>query len=259
MANSAALARKIDRAESIMGTLRANPGKEVSIDEIMRYYNVCRNTALSTVNFIIGQDSNFVRAKGSNLSYVGKIQPAYERYSPAKTNEGYNDPTAAAVIRKEEKVVNFESEVKPKPGDVWKVKCQVGADELYVVLAVNEEEAYATCIKYVPKEKNFADYENSAKKLFSKPIKYFIEKTWGIPLSELTKIKGMVGAYLGIESVERVVEVEKIVTKEIPVEVPVAVASDDSGKIYSQEDMDLALLKQKAEIYETCFLAMATR
>ena len=258
MANSAATARKIDRAESIMGTLRANPGKEVSIDEIMRYYNVCRNTAINTVNFIMDQDSNFIRAKGSNLSYVGKIQPAYDRYSASKTNEGYNDPTAAAVIRKEEKVVSFESDVKPKPGDVWKVKCQVGADELYVVLAVNEEEAYATCIRYIPKEKNFADYENSAKKLFSKPVKYFIEKTWGIPLSELTKIKEMVGAYLGIEPVKKVVE--KIVTKEIPVEVPVTVASDeDSGKIYTQEDMDLALLKQKAEIYETCFLAMATR
>lgn len=233
--------------------IKDNPNKPLKYTFISSMFDVglvaIRNDccALSEV------DNNFILSRGA----VMYIPPT--RYSDKKNDEGYNDPTAAAAIGSvEPKVIkmNAENVRGPKPGDVWNVKCASGDVHKFLVIAVNEDRDYVTCVAY---EAEHNDMIESCKKLYSKPVKYFVERTWGTPLSLLTEYKNAIRDYLGIDPEDKVVE--KIVEKEVPVEVPVPEVRVSepvsSGRLYTQEELDMEIIKMRAEVYKECLYLMA--
>ena len=180
------------------------------------------------------------------------------KYSGNRNDEGYADPTASSAIGSTLSQ-NTSGFVTPKAGDVWDVRCSTGKTEKYVVMAINDEEEYATCIKYYPEAE---DMKKSCKKIYSKPLKYFEERTWGTPLSQLTKYKNLIRDYLGIDPEvkvqEKIVEKVKIEKVEVPVDIPVAQEGRvecTSDKIYTQSDMH----RMRAGIYKECLYIMAGR
>ena len=176
------------------------------------------------------------------------------RYSGNRNDEGYADPTASSAIGNTPSQ-NASGFVTPKAGDVWDVRCSTGKTEKYIIIAINDEDEYATCIKYCPEAE---DMKKSCKKIYSKPLKYFEERTWGTPLSQLTKYKNMIRDYLGIDAEVRVEEKIKIERVEVPVEIPVVqegCVECTSDKIYTQADMD----RTRADIYKECLYLMAGR
>lgn len=161
---------------------------------------------------------------------------------------GYVDPTASKAIenvepKKPVKIVKTVAD--PAPGQVWDVKSSNGSVEKYIVLAVDYIEDFCICTPYVNTEDAYMGW---CHKIYYKPVRYFVERTWNIPLSALTDIRNELRNFLGIEPEERLIEVK----------IPEKVSADPS-KIYSEEDMEMALTRQKAEIYEECFKMMCSR
>jgi len=182
------------------------------------------------------------------------------KYSGNRNDEGYADPTGSSAIGSTPPQ-NASGFVTPKAGDVWDVKCASGGIGKFLVLAVNElidGRDYVTCVEYKPEHEMMLE---SCKKLYCKPAKYFIERVWGTPLSLLTEYKNVIRSYLDIDPEEKVVEkivevpVEKIVeVPEVRVAEPVT-----SGKLYTQEELDMEIVKMRADIYKECLYLMAGR
>lgn len=244
------------RRELVHNHLISNPDKPMKFNELTSLFEVSDWTMRKDIAAIAEEDASINFLRGA----VVYVPPT--RYSGNKNEEGYSDPTASAVVSKVTggTPTSENTFIPPRVGDVWDVKCSSGDIEKYIVLAINEEDSYATCILYYPEED---EMERSCKKLFSKPIRYFKEKCWGTPLSQLTKYKNLVRDYLEIDPEEKIVE--KVIEKkiEIPVEVPVPevhVAEPvSSGKLYTQEELDMEIIKMRAEIYKECLYLMAGR
>lgn len=252
MANCKAMKTKIERQNQILTTLKNNPGKSVTTKSLQDILGVNYSTLWEDLKALKKIDNNIVRTRGA-VAYNGAIVTVLkpERYSDNMNNEGYNDPTASDAIKTTEfKVINKSV---PKPNEVWNVQSQtVKGGELYFVLAVDPDEEYATCIKYVPS----IEASDISIKIFSKPLKYFTNRSWGMPLSYVTTIKERLASYLGInlsvvvEKVEVPVEVEKIVEKEVE--------KAGVGE-YTKVEVDALLDKQRADIYEECFKLLAKK
>ena len=252
------------RQELIKQHLMKTPYMSVGYKDLSTLFDVNADTIRRNCTDMAETDNTIRLSRGA----VFYVPPT--RYSDKRTEEGYSDPTAFAAINNIEKpikeIASYEEVKMPKPGDVWDVKCASGNVEKYIVIAVNEDDEYATCIQYFPED---ADMESSCKKIYSKPIKYFRSRTWGTPLSQLTKYKSMIRDYLEIDAEEKVVEkvvevpVEKIVEKvvEVPVEIPEWNIGEPvtSGKLYTQEELDMEIIKMRAEIYKECMYLMAGR
>lgn len=250
------------RRELVHNHLISNPDKPMKFNELTSLFEVSDWTMRKDIAAIAEEDASINFLRGA----VVYVPPT--RYSGNKNEEGYSDPTAAAAIESvEPKVIktNAENVRGPKPGDVWDVKCASGGTGKFLVLAVNEindGRVYVTCVEYKPEHEMMLE---SCKKLYCKPAKYFVERTWGTPLSLLTEYKNVIRDYLEIDPEEKVVEkvvevpVEKIVEK--VVEVPeVQVAEPvSSGKLYTQEELDMEIVKMRAEIYKECLYLMAGR
>ena len=254
------------RYELIKQHLMMTPNKPVKYADLSGLFDVSKETIRVNCQVMAASDSTISFIKGAVL-YVPPIEPVAEnRYSDNKTEEGYIDPTAyAAMVNlegkgKKEPDMQENIETIPHAGDVWDVRCSSGVIEKHVVIAVNEIDGYATCIKYCPEEE---DMDRSCTKLYSKPLRYFMSRTWGTPLSQLTRYKNLIRDYLDIDPEEKIVE--KVIEKkiEVPVEVPVPevrVAEPvTSGKLYTQEELDMEIIKMRAEIYKECMYLMAGR
>lgn len=191
-----------------------------------------------------------------------------DKYPFPKNSEGYNDYTAASVAKKTDNIRGAFV-----PGDIWEVDTKGGVRRKYLVLA-----SYKGAVTCVPvKERNSWDYNPvycspvsmvnnefvDLRFMVTRGSAYFLEKLY--EAKNYDAIKTKLSFLLGIEPVERVVEkevirkvpvekevikevpVEKIVEKEVIKEVPVEKGVDS---------IDIALTKQKAEIYESLTWAM---
>lgn len=197
--------------------------------------------------------------------------PTEDRYKFPKNDEGYNDFTASSVVQKTDNVKGMFN-----AGDIWEVDIPKGGTRKYLVLA-SYRSGVVTCVPVRKKSECDSDYNpvyctavdfatNSyvdLRYVVTKLGRYFFEKTG--EAKNIKAIKTKIGFLFGIEPVERVVEkevirkvpvekevikevpVEKIVEKEVIKEVPVEKGVDS---------IDIALTKQKAEIYESLTWAM---
>lgn len=182
-----------------------------------------------------------------------------DRYSYKKTDEGYSDPTAAAVIKSMDSI--YGSKV---PGSVWSVSMANGKVEEYLVLSdfrdrcsclmllgdeVNYNPVYCVCVDL--QRKKYVD----VRLISSKPARYFLQ--YEFEIKNLNAVQEKIQKIFKMPVQEKTVEVEKIVEKkvEVPVEViktvevqvPVPVEIDRDKTV---DAVDTALLRQKADIYE---------
>lgn len=193
-----------------------------------------------------------------------------DRYKFPKNGEGYNDFTASSVVQKTDNIKGMFN-----AGDIWEVDIPKGGTRKYLVLASYKYSV--TCVPVRTRSECDSDYNpvccvpvdfatNSyvdLRYIVTKIGRYFLEKTG--EAKNFKAVKTKLSFLLGIEPVERVVEkevirkvpvekevikevpVEKIVEKEVIKEVPVEKGVDS---------VDIALTKQKAEIYESLTWAM---
>ena len=184
-----------------------------------------------------------------------------ERYSYKKTDEGYSDPTAAAVIKSMDNI--YGSKV---PGSVWSVSSASGKVEEYLILsdfrdccsclmlltdkaqwnpvycvAVDfKTDSYVDVRRICPKpSRYFLQYEFEIKNL--EAVQRRINKIFRFPVQEKT-----VEVPVPVE-IEKKVEVPVEVIKTVEVKVPVPVEVDRDKTV---DAVDTALLRQKADIYE---------
>ena len=242
-----------NRRTSIKDKLEKNPGVMFSYDQIMDEFGLSYYMLRTDIQSIKEADPKIVMDNGKiyydtdDAPIIHEVKKP-ERYGPMQNTDGLSDPTACLAIRsvdtKEEKGMIF-----PKSGDVWPVKrANTQETELYTILAVNKEKQTATCIKYSKDEL----VDTCDISLFTKPLKYFVgtNRSWSMPLSYVTRVKERIGAFLDIPAIVEIKEVEKVVEK------PVVKNKVETG-LFTQAEVDLMLMKQKAEIYEECFRAIA--
>ena len=261
MANCYKTKEKEERRNKLYSFLKKNPGKEFSWKQLSPILNVKYNALNRDMDALVSEYDDISRTS-VGIMYNGEIvtmstDKKTDRYPVTKNSEGYHDPTAAATLIKEEKAEKKESEkntkTDPKAGEVWHVARSDGKDDdILMVLAVDKEKGFATCCPYCAKSVSVPSEFN---RLFTKPLKYFKLKAWGMPLSAITETRNALRDYLQIDP--ELIEVEKIVEK--PVEVVKEVPASSSDKLYSQLEMDAAIAKCKAEVYEECFKALAKR
>ena len=189
-----------------------------------------------------------------------------DRYSVNKNDEGYSDPTAAAVIKSMDNI--YGSKV---PGSVWSVSSANGKVEEYLILSdfrdrcsclmlLNDKTQWnpVYCVAVDFKTDSYVD----VRCICPKPSRYFLQ--YEFEIKNLEAVQNRINKIFRLPVLEKTVEVsvpvevEKIVEKkvEVPVEViktvevqvPVPVAIDDRDK--TVDAVDTALLRQKADIYE---------
>ena len=205
---------------------------------------------------------NGKHGKGAKWSWVNGVEDGH-KYSVKKTEEGYNDPTAAAVITKLDNDIYGEF----TPGDVWWVSAANGTTEKYLV--IQSFAGCTTCLQVISRDRcNYNPVIHACvnmqynevvdcRRLLSKPSRYFLEKDASYSVTNFDEIRRKIVSLNKLDVtleddikvkekiVEKKVEVPVEVIKEVPVEkrveVPVALPSDDT---------ELALAKQRADIYE---------
>ena len=221
-------------------------------------------------------------------------KPEPERYPVHKNDEGYNDPTAAGVLKSMDGCLD---EGPFKPGDVWKVDFAKGfggnGSEEYKFLILKGFNNTVSCLK-IHKLESTETYNPvihapismqtkeivDCRRVVAKPAKFFLEKDESYCVTNFEAIKRKIALLLDISleiPVEKVVEkkvevpvvkeVEKEVIKEVPVEkivekeVPVVKEVEKRVEVpvptfLPSDEMELALTKQKADIYERITWAM---
>ena len=177
-----------------------------------------------------------------------------DRYSFNKNDEGYNDPTAAAVIKSCDDIYGPK-----KKGEVWTVSSANGSVEQYLVMCdfkecasclmlYTNQELYNPlfCVVIDFKTKSFVDVRRTC----PKPTKYFLQFEFDCVNFEAVQRK--LSSVFGLPAIEKTVEV----VREVPVEKIVEVEKEVIKEVPAEntiEPVEIALLRQRAEIYEKCF------
>lgn len=187
-----------------------------------------------------------------------------ERYPDTHNHEGYPDPTMAKAMR------NAMSDYTP--GEVWVYKDYNGEEKLYLILGsikgsvtglmVNEIDGWFDEQEDVSISVKGKLYYVEPCRILSKPSRILNRSRDTISDLEMTAIRKKIAEFLGVQTKERIVEVEKIVEKEVkvPVEVvktvetPVVIDRDDPMVPKLKAELELA--KQAADIWEKAFYAV---
>lgn len=251
------IATKEERLDYIVEAIKDGSFNNDNISEL---FGVSKNTIkvdLHELSLAYPQiKHNGKRGSGSKWTWVDNVEDGH-KYSVKKTEEGYNDPTAAAAI------TNIDNDIYGEftPGDVWWVSASNGTTEKYLV--IQSFAGCVTCLQVISRDRcNYNPVIHACvnmqynevvdcRRLLSKPSRYFLEKDENYHVTNFDIIKHIIANLNGLctEPIETKVEVPVEVIKEVPVEkivekrveVPVAVPSDDT---------ELALAKQRADIYE---------
>ena len=251
------------RRNDILFKLTSNPGVIFSCRELKDEFNLSDNTFYHDMEVLKKANTYIVMNAGKVFYDIPKkVRPIIhevkkpERYSGMKGNNGLQDPTAQIAIKNAEPAA--KEMIFPRPGDVWLTTKSVGKPdtEHYTVLAVNKDKQTATCIKYSAD----GNADTCDISLYTKPLKYFVgnERVWGMPGSYVNRVLERIGEFLDIpvREVEKTVEVVKEVPVEVVKEVPATV---DTTGMLTQDEVDLLLAQQRAEIYEECFKLVTKR
>lgn len=198
-----------------------------------------------------------VHPKGSGKVYWTGVEEVktFDRYPLTKNGEGYPDPTAAPTLMDDtttEVIVEkaMENKTTVAAGDIWEVNCSKGGTEKYIVLGVDEEEGFATCIMLSRQPSNW-------KRLYTKPLKYFVKAIGFADKDEFNAMLTAISQHLGIQPVKE--ETETITVKFDTVAEPVEKESEPkkeekgTDKLYSLIDLELVLARQRADIYQHVF------
>ena len=270
MANCLKTREKEERRDRLYSTLTKNPGKNYSTKDIMNMLSVGIGCASRDMEAVAERDANIVKTRGfvtyimpeeTNRQSVHDIffakveREGMDRYSANRNHEGYHDPTASAILKKEAKEEKMANRTYMSTdfniGEVWNVRISSSDKcEQVIILGVNH---YEDTVTVCPYDTSACRYYL---KISTKPTKYFKDKVCGLPLSMVTNIKNKLTRYFGIEpEVKEVikevpVEVEKVVEKEVPMK---------TDKEFSQDEVDLMMSQQRAEIYEECFKLVAKK
>lgn len=255
---------------------RKDISEETGLTEanVSYHLHILRNEQDPDINFGWGKYS-WKGNEGEKQTEVNAKTEKPERYSVHKNDEGYNDPTTAGVIKS---IDGCLDEGPFKPGDVWKVDFGNGSEE-YRFLILKGFDKSVSCLKihkletaesYNPvihapvsmQRKEIVD----CRRVVAKPARYFLEKDESYCVTNLDAIKRKIALLLDI-SIEVPVEVEKVIEKPVEVikevekrvEVPVEVIKEVEKPVampLPSDEMELALAKQKADIYERITWAM---
>lgn len=168
-----------------------------------------------------------------------------------RNTEGYSDPTAALAIKEVDKTM-----LSLKPGTI--VEHRTSNGDTYDFLVLNSYgdnvtgfrlcEAWASSSSHPYSMKIgsiFKNYFIDLSRLVTVPVKFLSHSDEKLA-TNLEDIKKGVAAYLGI--VGETVEVEKIVEKEVQVEV-------DNSEEKRELESRIALLEAKIEVYKEAFAA----
>lgn len=253
--------RREERFDLILDSLKAGTFKVKDIAEAaqvnrnqitkdlkdlqLMYPEIKHTGSFGTTSKWIWEESDKTRAEKS------------DRYPDHKNDEGYADPTASAAIKNVTDIYGDK-----KPGEVWSVMSSNNKIEQYLVITdfINCCSAMKVCDQYQDSLYNpaYCVIIDLQKKLFvdvrrivSKPSKYFLQKDFEIknyPAVEKKHIEVM-DFNIPAKTVEVVKEVPVEVIKEVPVVKEIPVVKEVPVE-KSVEPIDVALLRQKAEIYE---------
>lgn len=150
-----------------------------------------------------------------------------------RNKEGYYDPTAYIALNNVQK-----GEIMNRTGEIWEVNM---GDKYYKAIVVADDGNIATIIKLVNEDTNNSDF--SIRKnfgcsrmlmfVFTQNMVQFIRKMTD---EEFQEVKSKVATSLGIhaQTVEKIVEVEKVVEKEVG----------------STSDVELERTKAQLEVYK---------
>lgn len=228
---------------------------------------------------IIMEQSDSIIASGTGKLRVYSFNPTKALYSEVKNPEGYKDSTAGKAIANVMRSSSMSKGTYPMRqqfGDVWQFGHPNGSQEgMLVISAMNGS---VICVPVYPTRQGYMDdnatisWMDEDNKLHyvhlmniqSRAERDLKRKLFTIPKVAQDKISKGVSDILGIKPdvVEKVVTkeipvekiVEKVVTKEVPVEkivekeVPVEVIKEVPTS--DPRDIELATLRVRVEVYE---------
>lgn len=248
-----------EREEFIVGVLRDAHGNPVMADDLYEavggdieyksFATLMRKLAIlhSEICHMRGNRSTkgyyYWRTKPETIATVTepKVEESEPRYGDSKNDEGYPDPTMAAVLFK-----NGEFGREMPAGEIWSCKRQKDSFESIDVLVLAKYNTTVTCIPFHRDPGILYDAERvqcrsisfkgkmamvNIARVCSKPVKWFEQKVGQLDPEELSKVRAYIGEYLGVAGVGvKVIEVPVVKVEEKPVEVkPVG---------YTQEQVD---------------------
>lgn len=194
-----------------------------------------------------GSSSRWVWEEGAKQ----EVKEEIDRYSVNKNDEGYSDPTAAAVIKSMDNI--YGSKV---PGSVWSVSSANGKVEEYLILSDFRD--CCSCLMLLTDKTQWnpvycvaVDFKTDSyvdvRRVCPKPSRYFLQ--YEFEIKNLEAVQNRINKIFRFPVQEKTVEVpvpvEVIKTVEVKVPVPVETERDDTV-----DAVDTALLRQKADIYE---------
>ncbi len=172
-----------------------------------------------------------------------------------KNSEGYNDPTAALALRMME-----PKETKVAAGDVWEVQQSTvpGTTREWLIIMVHDT-GWCSCLEvFDPHERpapnnphiyhfpgDMQNYYVDCRRITTKPVRAFEDYHSKVSGDILDEIRLHTACAMGasVSSPKQgVVKTPRV---------------DIVAEARRQQDVDTLLLKQKAEIYEKCFFALA--
>lgn len=182
-----------------------------------------------------------------------------DRYGAGKTDEGYPDPTAATAISGSPKDI--------RPGDIWDTSTPLGEKKMSLVVA---EYAGSVTILEIRKYDKYYDQATDVRFCMSDGETYYVKprRPVTLPASRckagkatlrdkiFERIREEMGAYLGC-FVEKVVE--KVVEKPVEHAKIIYNLAEQPAEVVREENADMLLLRQRAELWENAFYAVCGR
>lgn len=233
---------KREHIGAFVEVLKKNPNKYVQTKDIAKEIGVNESWIWNnSVHIKEMYPDNISSARGFGYKWSDPVKDG-AKPNPIKNQEHYTDMTPYLALKEKQ-----SDKVDILPDTVWRASGAQG-EELIFVLSVDESFVHGIRVQTSdPKHECILidtdiheDYYVNPDRVTMKPAKYFIKETTLCPERETIKsIREQVGVSLGCY-IERTNVVERIVEKEV-----------DSRK----DDLDIALMKQKIDIYESVLKA----
>lgn len=257
---------KETRYELIVDALKSGTFKTKDMAEATQVNRNQITNDLKTLQLMYPQIKHY-GTTGSSSKWVWEetekrtVKEEIDRYSVNKNDEGYSDPTAAAVIKSMDNI--YGSKV---PGSVWSVSSANGKVEEYLILSDFRD--CCSCLMLLTDKAQWnpvycvaVDFRTDSyvdvRRICPKPSRYFLQ--YEFEIKNLEAVQNRINKIFRFPVQEKTVEVPVPVEVEKKVEVPVEVIKTVEVKVpmpveidrdKTVDAVDTALLRQKADIYE---------
>lgn len=271
--------KRLENIELLKSIIKDAKGK-ISRKELKEITGMAGSSIDSYINAF--DDSHYVKTYGF-IEYVENpkdqekikevtekaekaAKETFDRYNPIKKNdEGYSDHTAGKAIQMIDDINGYQ-----KPGEIWSSTYSNG-NRVNVVVIQSFKDGFCTCFEVKKDPAGMGKLYNpiycvcidlytkeyvDCRRAMSRPTRYLTER-----VGEVKNFAAIINKYCFLHEmlVEKIVEVEKVVEKPVEVvkEVPVEKIVEKPVEVIKEvpveksiEPVDVALLRQKAEIYE---------